>query len=107
MSLVSALILALIFGVLHVLLTSRVTDLYLLLKPLRYLPDMFYGILREQILRVKGEDSVPFILVGNKVDLQDSRQVTTQEGQAKADLWKIIYIETSAKTRINVDKVCL
>ncbi|XP_014681788.1 PREDICTED: ras-related protein Ral-A-like [Priapulus caudatus] len=59
---------------------------------------------REQILRVKGEDAVPFILVGNKVDLQDNRQVTTPEGQAKADQWKVTYIETSAKTRTNVDK---
>ena len=34
---------------------------------------------REQILRVKGveqnTDSIPFILVGNKVDLEDKRQV--------------------------------
>ena len=36
---------------------------------------------REQILRVKGveqnTDSIPFILVGNKVDLEDKRQVNT------------------------------
>ena len=36
---------------------------------------------REQILRVKGveqnTDSIPFILVGNKVDLEDKRQVKT------------------------------
>ena len=35
---------------------------------------------REQILRVKGveqnTDSIPFILVGNKVDLEEKRQVT-------------------------------
>lgn len=34
---------------------------------------------REQILRVKGveqnTDSIPFILVGNKVDLEEKRQV--------------------------------
>ena len=37
---------------------------------------------REQILRVKGvdsnTDSIPFILVGNKVDLEEKRQVNTQ-----------------------------
>ena len=35
---------------------------------------------REQILRVKGveqnTDSIPFILVGNKVDLEEKRQVS-------------------------------
>ena len=30
---------------------------------------------REQILRVKSDDSIPFILVGNKSDLTDRRQV--------------------------------
>ncbi len=30
---------------------------------------------REQILRVKSDDSIPFILVGNKSDLTDKRQV--------------------------------
>jgi len=31
---------------------------------------------REQILRVKGDDAIPFILVGNKADLTDKRQVS-------------------------------
>merc|ERR1719282_839624 len=46
---------------------------------------------REQILRVKGDSNIPFILVGNKADLTNSR--------------KVPYVETSAKTRVNVDKV--
>jgi len=61
---------------------------------------------REQILRVKGEteENIPFILVANKIDLVDKRQVSTEEGQARADQWKVPYIETSAKTKQNVDK---
>lgn len=61
---------------------------------------------REQILRVKGEteENIPFILVANKIDLADKRQVSKEEGQARADEWKVPYIETSAKTKENVDK---
>lgn len=60
---------------------------------------------REQILRVKGDEQIPFLLVGNKSDLEDKRQVTAEEAQVKAMEWKVAYVETSAKTRANVDKV--
>jgi len=61
--------------------------------------------LREQILRVKTEENVPFILIGNKVDLEEKRQVTTEEGETRAKDWSVPYVETSAKTKVNVDKV--
>jgi len=60
---------------------------------------------REQILRVKSDDSIPFILVGNKSDLTDRRQVGLRQAQDKAEAWRVPYVETSAKTRENVDKV--
>ena len=60
---------------------------------------------REQILRVKGDEKIPFLLVGNKNDLEDKRQVSAEEAQEKAMEWKVTYVETSAKTRANVDKV--
>ena len=60
---------------------------------------------REQILRVKGEteDNIPFILVANKIDLADKRQVSKEDGEARAKEWNVPYIETSAKTKENVD----
>lgn len=61
---------------------------------------------REQILRVKEDENVPFLLVGNKSDLDDRRQVTADEAKARAEQWGVCYVETSAKTRANVDKVC-
>ncbi|UYV81251.1 hypothetical protein LAZ67_20000475 [Cordylochernes scorpioides] len=61
---------------------------------------------REQILRVKGDDHIPFLLVGNKADLQEKRYVTLDEAQRRANEWGVPYVETSAKTRLNVDKVC-
>merc|ERR1712000_726770 len=51
---------------------------------------------REQILRVKDEDQVPMVLIGNKCDLEEERQ----------DLAKSFgcpIFETSAKARINVE----
>jgi len=59
---------------------------------------------REQILRVKGEteENVPFILVANKIDLADKRQVSEEEGQNLAKEWDVPYLETSAKTKENV-----
>lgn len=63
---------------------------------------------REQILRVKGDENIPFLLVGNKADLaeeENRRQVQVEEAQSKASQWGVPYVETSAKTRANVDKV--
>lgn len=60
---------------------------------------------REQILRVKEDENVPFLLVGNKSDLADRRQVGLEEAKARSEQWGVSYVETSAKTRANVDKV--
>lgn len=61
---------------------------------------------REQILRVKAEDDkIPLLLVGNKSDLEDRRQVSMDEARGKAEECGVQYVETSAKTRANVDKV--
>ena len=58
---------------------------------------------REQILRVKRTEKVPMILVGNKADLKTRREVSQLEAEDLARSWGVIYIETSAKTCVNVD----
>lgn len=61
---------------------------------------------REQILRVKNSDnSVPIVLVGNKADMRDERVVPLELCRQRAEQWGVMYIETSAKRRENVDKV--
>ncbi|KAH0544232.1 ras-related protein Ral-a isoform X2 [Microplitis mediator] len=60
---------------------------------------------REQILRVKNDENIPFLLVGNKSDLQEKRKVSLAEAQGRSQQWGVPYVETSAKTRENVDKV--
>ena len=62
---------------------------------------------REQILRVKSDERIPFLLVGNKMDLEERRQVPVDVAQSRASQWSVPYVETSAKTRANVDKVGL
>jgi len=58
---------------------------------------------REQILRVKDKDIVPLVVVGNKVDLENERIVSTVEGRDLAKSFSIPFMETSAKQRINVE----
>jgi len=57
----------------------------------------------QQILRVKDKDYFPIILVGNKCDLEGDRQVSREEGQEMARRFNCKFIETSAKSRVNVD----
>ena len=44
---------------------------------------------REQILRVKGDSNIPFILVGNKADLTNSRKVQQATANIRAEQWKV------------------
>eukprot|EP00734_Pompholyxophrys_sp_LG126_P000118 Pompholyxophrys_sp_v1_NODE_10_length_5661_cov_6.324474.p2 type:complete len:187 gc:universal NODE_10_length_5661_cov_6.324474:1994-2554(+) len=62
--------------------------------------------IREQILRVKDTDQVPLVLVGNKCDLEDDRQVAKDKAGDLAKTWNgATYLETSARKKINVEEV--
>ena len=56
---------------------------------------------RDRILRGKHGVKFPILLVGNKADLENERQVNYSEAKELADKWEIEYIETSAKTNFN------
>ena len=62
-----------------------------------------FNVLDEKYKRIEKhkEKNVPIILVGNKCDLENERQVTKEEANQKATAWKAKYIETSALTDIN------
>ena len=55
----------------------------------------------DRILRGKHGVKCPILLVGNKQDLENERQVNYSEAKEMADKWGIEYIETSAKTNFN------
>lgn len=59
----------------------------------------------DHILRVKDLDSLPFILVGNKADLENERVVSKEDGDKLAKSIGCKFLETSAKTRQNVNEV--
>ena len=45
---------------------------------------------------------IPFVLVGNKLDLKEKREITWEEGKKKAEELRCFFIETSALHNINV-----
>ena len=61
--------------------------------------------LRDHILRVKCADRVPMLICGNKVDLVQNRKVSQEEAEAFCREHHVPYLETSAKTNANVEKV--
>merc|ERR1712025_1271297 len=58
----------------------------------------------KQVLRVKDRDEFPMLIVGNKADLEENRQVSIDECMNLAKQLKTPYIECSAKNRMNVDQ---
>ncbi|ORY78112.1 ras family-domain-containing protein [Protomyces lactucae-debilis] len=53
-------------------------------------------------VRAERGDDVILVLVGNKTDLQEKRQVTLEEGEKRAKEHNTLFIETSAKAGQNV-----
>ena len=45
------------------------------------------------------------VLIGNKSDLADKRQVSTEEGRELAEKYEMKFYETSAKTGENVNDI--
>lgn len=67
-----------------------------------------YQNLRKHLLelkRIRNTDRVPIVIVGNKLDLFQDRQVSTMEGVALAREFDCPFYETSAANRINVEDV--
>eukprot|EP01091_Cochliopodium_minus_P020759 TRINITY_DN9176_c1_g1_i1.p1 TRINITY_DN9176_c1_g1~~TRINITY_DN9176_c1_g1_i1.p1 ORF type:complete len:182 (+),score=33.48 TRINITY_DN9176_c1_g1_i1:190-735(+) len=61
--------------------------------------------IREQILDTKEPEIPPIVLVGNKLDLEDQREVKKSVAEEQAKEWKCPYIECSAKLNTNISEV--
>ena len=55
--------------------------------------------LREEILRIKDDENVPMVIVGNKADLEEARAVPRAKGFSLSQGWGAPYYESSARTR--------
>jgi small GTP-binding protein len=60
--------------------------------------------LREEIIRIKDDENVPIVIVGNKADLEENRQVPRARGFSVSQRWDAPYYESSARTRTNVEE---
>ncbi len=62
--------------------------------------------LREQIIRLKDDEKIPLVIVGNKSDLEDDRVVSRARAFQTSQLWgNTPYYETSARGPVNVEEV--
>jgi GTPase SAR1 family protein len=62
--------------------------------------------LREQIVRIKEDETCPIVIVGNKSDLEEDRTVSRSRAFALSQQWgNAPYYETSARRRANVNEV--
>jgi Ras-related protein Rap-1B len=64
--------------------------------------------LREQIIRIKDDENVPLVVVGNKSDMEEDRVVSRAKAFQLAQSWgSKPYYETSARRKVNVDEAFL
>jgi GTPase KRas protein len=61
-------------------------------------------VFRQSMMRVKRQKPI-FVLVGNKCDKTYEREVSKEEGAALARSFGCDFIETSAKTSVNVERL--
>ncbi|KAF6769573.1 hypothetical protein AHF37_12477 [Paragonimus kellicotti] len=60
---------------------------------------------RERIVQCRAPEQTPVVMVGNKADLVAEREVAPEMAIQLAQKWQIPYLETSAKTRFNLEEV--
>lgn len=62
--------------------------------------------LRDEILEIKEDKYTPIVVVGNKVDREEERQVSSEDVLSTVELdWNNSYLESSAKENANVVEV--
>ena len=55
-------------------------------------------------LKNNGDDNISIVLIGNKSDLDEKREVSKEEGVQKSEEFKTAFMETSALNGDNIDK---
>ena len=60
--------------------------------------------IKNKINEIKGEN-IPIILIGNKIDLKDEREIDEKDIKELIKKWNVEFIECSAKENINCDVI--
>ena len=55
-------------------------------------------------LKNNGDKDMMIVLIGNKSDLEEKREVSKEQAQEKAEQYNIAFLETSAKSGDNINK---
>ena len=55
-------------------------------------------------LKTNGDKDIIIMLIGNKNDLENERQVSLDEGKQKAENYKVAFLETSALNGTNIQR---
>ena len=55
-------------------------------------------------LKASADKKITLLLIGNKCDLEDQRQITKEEAEQKAKSFEVAYLETSALSGENLEK---
>jgi len=61
--------------------------------------------LHARVLRIKEEDDVPFVLVGNKCDLESDRVISYEKGESLGKDLGCCFLESSALLKKNVNEI--
>ncbi|KAF0308918.1 GTP-binding protein Di-Ras2 [Amphibalanus amphitrite] len=62
-----------------------------------------FEVIRE--VKSGSEEDIPVMLVGNKCDENENREVSHTEGEEQAKKWRCNFLETSAKNNTNVKEL--
>jgi Ras family protein len=65
----------------------------------------YLTVLNDKLLNSAGVETLPRVVVGNKIDMDGQRQVSVEEGRALAATWGCGFVECSAKLNENVKAV--
>jgi small GTP-binding protein len=55
-----------------------------------------------QVHRITEDENIPILILGNKSDLEDEREVSTNEGEKLAKTYNALFFETSARDNKNI-----
>jgi small GTP-binding protein len=55
--------------------------------------------IRDDIIRIKDDEDIPIVIVGNKADLEDQRAIDRAKAFSLSQRWSAPYYEASARTR--------